>query len=397
MAQQNRPRIVIAGGGTAGLTVAARLRRCRAGDITVIEPKERHHYQPLWTLVGGGVVPKEASERPQADLIPKGVEWLRDTVAEFCPDENTVVTGSGERLDYDVLVVAAGIELRWDAIPGLPEALGKDGVCSNYAYEQAEKTWETLQAFRGGTALFTMPTPPIKCAGAPQKIMYLADDHFRRQGIRDRTQVIFAAATPGSFAVPAFARRLDQVMARRSIEPRYRHNLIELRPAAREAVFFDAARDEEVVQSYDMIHVTPPQGPPAVVRTSSLANADGWVDVHRHSLQHVRYPNVFSLGDASSLPTSKTGAAVRKQAPVLVANLRAALRGRELVASYDGYTSCPLITGYGKLVLAEFDYDLQPTPSFPLLDPTVERWSYYQLKRYGLPALYWHGMLKGRA
>jgi sulfide:quinone oxidoreductase len=199
------------------------------------------------------------------------------------------------------------------------------------------------------------------------------------------------------FAVKEYARALERVAARKGIETRFQHQLVEIRPERREAVFADAARGEQVAIEYDMIHVTPPQGPPACVKGSALADAGGWVDVDKHSLRHRRFPNVFSLGDASSLPTSKTGAAVRKQAPVLVANLAAVLQGREPSASYDGYTSCPLVTGYGKLILAEFDYEPKPTPTLPWLDSTKERWSYYQLKRYGLPLLYWQGMLKGRA
>jgi sulfide:quinone oxidoreductase len=390
--------ILVVGGGTAGITVAARLRRARRGlDVAIVEPNEHHDYQPLWTLVGAGVVRAAASRRAEAPLIPAGVAWIRDAVDRFDPERNRVVTRGGEELRYDWLVVCPGIQLNWDGVAGLAKALGSNGVCSNYAYDQCERTWDGLRSFRGGTALFTMPPPPIKCAGAPQKIMYLADDHFRRAGVRDRTRIVYVAGTPSIFSVKEYAATLDQVCARKGIERHFKYKLVELRPDRREARFVHLETQDEMVIGYDFAHVTPPQGPPDFVKRSPLADAAGWVEVNRNTLQHARFSNVFSLGDASSLPTSRTGAAIRKQAPVLVANLLAELDGLRGGASYDGYAACPIPTGYGKLLLCEFDYDLRPAPSFPLLDSTAEHRAYYWLKRYGLPALYWHGMLRGIA
>lgn len=391
--------IVIIGGGNGGISVAARLAR-KGGqyDVAVIEPSGTHYYQPLWTLVGGGVVPREKSARPQADVIPDGVTWRRSSVTEILPDENQVITADGQRIGYEFLVVAPGIELNWGAVKGLAGNVGQAGVVSNYGYDQCERTWEAIRNFKGGTALFVMPPPPIKCAGAPQKIAYLADEAFRRQGVREQTRLIYAAGTPGIFAVKEYAESLDKVMARKGIETHYQHELVELRADAREAVFIDRGNEEQVVIEYDLLHVVPPQRAPAFVRESPLADAGGWLDVDKYSLQHPRYSNVFSLGDASGLPTSKTGAAIRKQAPVLVENLLAQLheKSADSPASYDGYTACPLVTGYGKLILAEFDYDLKPQESFPF-DQTRERWSMYQFKRRVLPAMYWKGILKGRA
>lgn len=390
-------KIVVVGGGTAGIAVAARL--CRAldePDVAIVEPATTHYYQPLWTLVGGGVADREASARPMAELIPNGATWIQAEAEELLPGENGLRTSDGEAISYDHLVLAPGLTLRWDAIEGLEGRLGHDGICSNYSYEQCPLTWETISRFEGGTALFTMPAPPIKCAGAPQKIMYMADDAFRKAGVRDRSKVIYGSATPGIFAVKEYAETLNQVIARRGIETMYQHALTSIRPDEREAVFTNGDGGGEVVIGYDMIHVTPPQGPPEFVATSPLAGEGGWVEVDRASLRHPRHPNVFSLGDASSLPTSKTGAAVRAQAPVLVENLLAVIAGGEPTATYDGYTACPLVTGYGKLVMAEFDYDLNPTPSFPLIDTTKERWSMYQLKRHLLPRFYWHLMMRGR-
>lgn len=389
-------KIVVIGGGAGGLDTAARLvNELGAGQVAVIEPALKHYYQPLWTLVGGGVFPKEDSERDEASVIPRGATWIQDAVTEFLPDENTVVTANGQRIRYDWLVVAAGIKICWDKIPGLPEALGNNGVCSNYAYDQAPYTWETLRNFKGGKALFTFPLPPIKCAGAPQKIMYLAEETFRKNGVRDKTEITYVCATPTIFSAPKYAERLMKIVEARGIKVLFKHNLVEIRPDSKEAVVENLETNEQIVLPYDMMHVAPPMAAPDFIKNSPLANAGGWVDVDKASLRHVRYANVFSLGDCSSLPTSKTAAAIRRQAPVLVENLLHAIKSEQPSATYNGYTSCPLITGYGKLILAEFDYDLKPQETFPF-DQGKERRSMYLLKKYVLPIMYWRGLLRGR-
>lgn len=398
MSDSDHHSIVIIGGGTAGITVAARLTKgwFNRRDVAVIEPSDRHYYQPFWTLVGAGLAPKEVTMRPESSVIPRGVTWIQDAVAEFLPEQNTLRTRDGRTITYDWLVVAAGLQLDWGRIPGLKEAIGRGGVCSNYSYETVDSTWEAIRGFRGGNAVFTNPSGPVKCGGAPQKIMYLADDWFRKAGVRDRANVIFASALPSIFAVDAYRGTLEQVLARKQIDCRFRRELVEVRAESREALFQNLETDEIETIPYDLLHVTPPMGPPGFIARSPLADAHGWVDVDKGTLQHVRFPNVFALGDCSSLPTSKTGAAIRKQAPVVVHNLLAAMQRTPQTATYGGYTSCPVVTGYGKLVLAEFDYDKQPQETFPV-DQSRERWSMWIVKRYLLPLMYWHGMLKGRA
>ena len=389
--------ILIVGGGTAGITVAARLRRAaKTQDVAIIEPSAKHYYQPLWTLVGGGVFPRETTQHEEADVIPAGVTWLQDAVTEFLPEENAVITQAGKRVGYDFLIVAPGIQLDWHKVKGLEDAIGHDGVCSNYAYEHVNSTWENIQQLKKGNAIFTQPSTPIKCGGAPQKIAYLADDYFHKAGVRKDINVSFISGMGGIFSVKKYADALNTVIARQQIETHYKHDLVEIRAQSKEAVFHNQDTGEEAIFPYDMIHVTPPMSAPDFVKNSPLANEAGWVDVDKQTLQHTRYPNIFSLGDASSLPTSKTGAAIRKQAPALVHNLLAVMKGSQPTDQYDGYTSCPLVTGYGKLILAEFDYDLQPQETFPF-DQSKERYSMYLLKAYGLPQLYWHGMMKGRA
>lgn len=387
--------ILIVGGGAAGITVAAQLKRARVGlDVAILEPSDDHYYQPGWTLVGGGVFSLEQTHRAERDLIPSGVHWIQDGAAGFEPDHNRVTTTSGTAISYDVLIVATGLKLCWDRIEGLSEALGQGGVCSNYSKDHTAYTWQAIETFKGGNAVFTCAPMPIKCPGAPQKIAYLADDVFKKKKLQ--ANVIYATATPGIFGVPVYAAPLREVVKRKGIDARYNHVLTAVRADTKEAVFQvteGESRREEVIP-YKLLHVTPPMAAPDVVAESPLANGAGFVEVDQFSLQHARFANVFSLGDVSGIPNSKTAAAVRGQAPVLVANLLALLDGQPLEAAYDGYSCCPLITGYGKAIMAEFNYKQEPVPSFPL-DPTKERWSMWFVKRKILPALYWNRMLTG--
>ena len=400
-----RHRVLIIGGGTAGISVAARLANAGTKDVAVLEPSAHHYYQPLWTLVGAGEARIEDTRRDEARYIPRGVTWLQDRAEDVDPVARVVSTRGGRRIGYDFLVVAPGIQLDWDKVKGLREALEqRPNVSSNYDVRYAPKTWEMLRAFQGGTALFTHPATPVKCAGAPQKIMYLAADHFQRRGVRDKAHILFASGGRVLFAVKEYAVVLEEVVKRYGIDTRYQHNLLEVRGEKNEAVFARTLADgtpEEVVLPYALLHVTPPQSAPDFIKRSALAWQDGahrgWVKADKHTLRHPEYPEVFALGDASDLPTSRTGAAIRKQAPVLVENLLAVMAGRTPPAKYDGYASCPLTTGYGKLLLAEFDYEGKPTPSLPLIDTLQERRDLWLLKKYGLPQLYWKLMLRGRA
>jgi sulfide:quinone oxidoreductase len=390
--------VVVVGGGSAGLTVASQLcNKPNAPQVAVIDPSSKHYYQPLWTLVGAGVFSKEETERNQADYIPSGATWIQDYVASFDPDNNKLMLKSGEEVSYDVLVVAAGIQIDWDKIPGLKESVGKagTGVCSNYDYKTVDSTFNNIKNLKKGTAIFTHPATPIKCGGAPLKITYLADDYWAKHGVRSNINIKFVKGGPGIFAVKKYAEALTKVADRKNIDRVWKTELKAIHADKKEAVFAHMETGEETTMKYDMIHVTPPMSAPDFIKNSPLAAATGWVEVDKATTQHTRYDNVFALGDCSNLPTSKTGAAIRKQAPVTVANVMARLQEKAMAKTYNGYTSCPLVTGYGKLILAEFDYDKQPMESFPF-NQAEERYSMYALKAYGLPRMYWHGMLKGR-
>jgi sulfide:quinone oxidoreductase len=414
--------VIIVGGGTAGImTCAQLLRKNPKLSVAIIEPSDKHFYQPAWTLVGAGTFEYADTLREEKSLIPKGAVWIQDYVEAFEPEKNAVITRASGVFHYDYLIVAPGIQLDIDALPGLREALATDVVCSNYT--DPLKTKEVLQNFKGGNALFTQPATPIKCGGAPQKIMYLAEEYFHKTGVRDKTNIIFA--TPGSviFGVKAFADTLNEVVRKKDISVRFFYSPVRIDPENRQ-VFFryikpgenkcllntdkdikeEFTDDAEIRIPYDMLHLAPPQSAPDFVKNSPLAHADGpskgWLNVNIHTLQHNLFPNVFVLGDVAALPTAKTGAAIPKQAPVVVENILALLKAEQLSDNvYSGYSSCPLVTGYGKMVLAEFKYD-NVRDSDPIIsrfiDTSKEQYSMWLLKKYGLPYLYWNQMLKGK-
>jgi sulfide:quinone oxidoreductase len=392
--------IIIVGGGNAGISVAAQLlRKKQSLDIAIIDPSEVHYYQPAWTLVGGGAFDIQKTRRKEASVIPPGAQWIKDSVSGFSPESNQVLLHTGRTLSYDYLVVAPGIQLNWNDIEGLPETIGKNGVCSNYSYETAPYTFECIKNLKSGKAIFHNPHTPVKCGGAPHKIMYLAADYFRKQGVLNKIDIQYWSGAAKLFAVEKYEKTLKEVVRRSNIDLHFEVKLTRIDGPSRKAWFQGigiANTGNEYQVDFDMIHVTPPQSAPDFVRNSLLANSAGWVDVDQFTLQHKRYSNVLSLGDAAGLPTSKTGAAIRKQAPVLVDNLLALIEGKPFNSKYLGYTSCPLVTGYGKLVLAEFDYQNQPMETFPF-DQSKERWSMYQLKKQVLPWLYWNRILKGKA
>lgn len=391
--------IVIVGGGNAGISTAAQLLRKNASlDIAIIDPADKHYYQPAWTLVGGGAFDIRKTERTEASVMPEGVTWIKQKATGFTPDQNRVELDNGF-VEYEYLIVCPGIQLNWSAIKGLPETLGKNNVCSNYSFESAPYTFECLKNFKGGKAIFHNPSTPVKCGGAPHKIMYLAADYFRRHGVLDKADIQYWSGAARLFAVPQYEKTLLEVVKRGNMKLNFMYNLTEIdgpNHTAKFVGFGENNKDEVKEVVFDMIHVTPPQSAPDFVRNSSLVNSAGWVEVDPGTLQHLRHANIFSLGDAAGLPISKTGAAIRKQAPVVVANLLDVMAGRKPSQTYLGYTSCPLVTGYGKLVLAEFDYNNTPMETFPF-DQSKERWTMYQLKKQVLPRMYWGAILKGLA
>lgn len=401
MTEGQHHQILIVGGGTAGITVAASLRRKPGGgelDIAIVEPSDVHYYQAAFTLVGAGAYSLEKTRREVQRLLPANVKWIRDSAAAFDPENNKVELASGNTVSYDYLVVCPGLELNWEKIDGASETLGKNNVSSNYSPDHAEYTWQCIQELKpGAKALFTQAPLPFKCPGAPQKIAYLAAHHLQKKGLLKDCDLHFLPHGAAMFAVPLFAKELEKVAARYGINVQFQHNLVAVDGENKTATFEVVGGDKEgekITMEFDMLHMTPPQSPPAAIKSSPLANEGGWVDLNQNTMQHTKYSNVFGLGDAGSTPNSKTAAAVRKQAPVVVRNLMILINGGQLDEGYDGYASCPLTTAYGKVIMAEFIYGGKVTPTFPL-DPRKERWLNWWIKVTGLPIFYWDYMLKG--
>jgi sulfide:quinone oxidoreductase len=393
--------VLIIGGGNAGISVAAKLL-LKKKDLLVgiIEPSDKHYYQPAWTLVGGGTFNLQKTVRAEASVIPKGAVWIKDAAKTFEPENNQITCASDTVYTYDYLVAAPGIQLDWHKVKGLKETLGKNGVCSNYAFEQASYTYECIKNIQQGqTAIFTSPSTPVKCGGAPQKIMYLAADYFKRKRLLNHVSVSFVSGGGMIFGVKKYADALLKLVSSYNINLNFKHDLIEIDGEKKLATFklMESEDGKTVIIPFNMIHVTPPQSAPDFIKESKLANAAGWIDVNKNTLQHTQYANIFALGDATNTPNAKTGAAIRKQAPVLVANILALINGSNaLPAQYNGYGSCPLVAGYGKLILAEFDYSNTPVETFPF-NQAKPRWSMWLLKKYVLPWMYWNKILKGTA
>lgn len=384
--------VVVVGGGAGGLSVASCLLGHNASmDVAVIEPSDYHYYQPAWTLVGGGAFDPAKTRRSERDVMPRQAVWIKDQVTAFEPEHNRVVLGDGRRISYDFLVVAVGIQLNWEKIDGLTSTLGRNGVTSNYRFDLAPYTWECIRNLRGGRALFTQPSMPIKCAGAPQKILYLTADYLLRAGISADLHFF----TPGNtmFGVPFYSLALEQVMDHYGAHAQYGHQLVAVDGPNHRATFEVGPEKRRIQFDFEMLHVVPPQSAPSCVSSSALANDAGWMSVDRGTLCHERFTNVFGLGDCTTTPNSKTAAAVRNQVPVVVQNLLSAMDAKPLQTHYDGYAGCPITTSRGKVMLAEFAYDGVVTPSFPF-DPRSPRKSYWWLKRVYMPWLYWR-MLGG--
>ncbi len=391
--------ILIVGGGAGGIaTATSLLKRDRSLDITIIEPSEDHYYQPGWTMVGAGIFSKEDTRRDTVSIWPSGVTRIKGEVEKFEPAKNLVKLSDGSSVKYETLVVACGLKLDWDSIEGLSEALGKNGVTSNYRYDLAPYTWKLVKEMKGKEAIFTQPAMPIKCAGAPQKAMYLSCDHWLRNNQLSNMNVSFCNAGPVLFGCAPYVPPLMEYIKRYGINLDFSHNLFKIDGENKIAWFKVSSEnaDPQVVEKkFDMIHVCPPQCAPDFIKSSPISNEAGWVDVNQETLQHTKFPNIFGIGDVTSTPNAKTAAAVRKQAPIVASNIISVLKGNNPTPKYDGYGSCPLTVEKGKIILAEFGYGGKVMPTFPW-DSTKPRRMAWFLKKSILPAVYWSVMLKGR-
>jgi len=394
--------VVVVGGGAAGIACASSLlARAPDLDIAIIDPADIHYYQPGWTMVGAGIFDATTTVHTMASVVPSDVTWIKAAVTAFEPSENAVILEGCRVVKYDRLVVCPGLKLDWAKVDGLTETLGRNGVTSNYRFDLAPYTWKLVRSLKSGNAVFTQPSMPIKCAGAPQKAMYLSADHWHRHGHLRDIDVGFYNAGGVLFGVADYVPALMEYVKKYDAKLNFQHNLVAIDGPGKKAYCTKTSSDrpaETVEVQFDMIHVTPPQCAPDFIRVSPLADAAGWVDVDQGTLRHKTYANIWSLGDVCSAPNAKTAAAARKQAPIVAENICVDLGLRAKQAVYDGYGSCPLTVERGKIVLAEFGYGGKLLPSFPAFilngkKPTRAAW---WLKERILPPIYWHAMLKGK-
>lgn len=394
--------VVVIGAGSAGIAVTASLlKRKPTLRIAIVEPAKNHYYQPGWTLVGAGVFTDTDTQRPTDKLIPKGVTWINDSAQCFFEDDNYVCLSNQNHIHYDHLVIATGLKLDWDNIEGLSETLGKNGVTSNYRYDLAPYTWELTKNLKKGTAIFTQPPMPIKCAGAPQKALYLCADHWFKQQCLNDIDINFYNAGGVLFGIEAYVPALYEYIKKYQAQLHFSSTLIKIDGNSKTAWFKQTSPEgsESIIsKTFDMIHVCPAQSPPECIQASRLCDANGWLSVDQYTLQHTRIQNIWGLGDVANTPNAKTMAAARKQAPVVAQNICDAMMGLSPSVQYDGYGSCPLTVERGKVVLSEFLYNGKVAPSFPkfINDGTRPTQLAWFLKARILPLLYWYGMLKGR-
>ncbi|AHG87057.1 FAD-dependent pyridine nucleotide-disulfide oxidoreductase [Bibersteinia trehalosi USDA-ARS-USMARC-190] len=401
-------KIVIAGAGAAGLSIASHLaaRLDEKAEIIIIDSRIQHYYQPGFTLVAAGLKPAEYTISQTANYLPPNVKWVQAHVAEFDPDSNTVTTNKGEKISYDYLFVATGLKLNYAAIAGMDENLiGKNGLGSIYhSPEGAFKTWQMLDQFAqtGGIAIFQRPNTEMKCAGAPLKYTLITRDVLRRRGTLNKSKIIYNSNNKALFSVPIVSEKVRMLFKQRGIDTHYDRQLVAIDPHNRVATFADKAQGR-VDYHYDFINVIPPMTAPDAVKNSALSwrqgiwQDEGWVEVDKSTLRHVRYRNVFAIGDIAGVPKGKTAASVKWQVPVAVEHLLADLQGKQSDARYWGYTSCPLITQIGKAMLVEFDYENNLYHSFPgVIAPLEEQWASWLIETIGLKSTYLT-MLRGLA
>ncbi|KAL5019789.1 hypothetical protein ScPMuIL_002681 [Solemya velum] len=435
--QTKRYKLAIVGGGAGGCSTAAKFaNKLGKGRVVVIEPSKYHYYQAMWTFVGAGIEEVEHSARPMKKVLPKAADWIQAGAISFDPENCSITCSNGDKVEYEYLVIAMGLKLDFEKVEGLTDALANDdAVCTNYTYEHCTKTFKSLQNFKEGNALFTFPGQPVKCGGSAQAIMYLMDDYLRKANKRDRATIIFKSTAAALFGVPQYADTLNTLAVDRDIDTRFGWNLTSVNSEKKRGdIQWQRWRhfsDKEVAlcfcrrgpsgcvtstlcrrhrmacngqcayvrspgywSNYSFLHVVPPMMGPTELQGSSLAGECGFLDVDKFTLQHVKYPNIFGIGDCTNIPTSKTAAAVACQSGVLRRNLNSVMEGTNEMRKYTGYTSCPIVTQEGKCLMTEFDFEGNLLETFPLNQATP-RFTMYHVKKTIMPFLYWNMLLKG--
>lgn len=418
-------KIVIVGGGTGAIMTLSKLKRSiKNPDITIIAPNEKHIYQPGQIFVASGEMPLQDIILDNNDYIDtNAVKWIKDEVKTFNAQDNSVVTRNGQIISYDVLIVATGVAYHYEKIKGLTkEDIGTNGIASVYLNDLEKGTsrgategwtWfnelkETAKT-KKPTVIYTHPNTPIKCGGAPQKVLYLSADYLRQSDLS--ANFIFATSNAKLFPLPKVDKELHIAQNRYDkITNKFQHHLESIDVKAKKATFIHAYEEKvfdpdleeyemvsyakKVEMDYDYIHIVPPMSPVKAVMDSDLISENGWLDIDIQTLQHKKYKNIFGIGDVCNISSCKTGGAARHQTPIVIQNVLAYLKAKNITGQYDGYTACPLKTQYGKIIMAEFNYK-GPAPTLPFLAYEKPRWIWWAFDLYMLKPMYQYLMLRG--
>ena len=396
-------RIVILGGGTGGTLVANRLRRAfdpQTAEIVVVDRDDRHVYQPGLLFVPFGLADVRPLTRPRWRQLRPGLRYCQAAIDRVDARNDQVHLQNGDTLDYDALIVATGAQLLPDETEGLTGPGWQKNVFTFYTPDGAEALHQALDSFSGGRLAVGIVDLPIKCPVAPLEFCFLADDHFRRRGIRDRVDLTYVTPLDGAFTKPAASRQLAGLLAAKGIELVTEFSTGTVHASGEPGAGGRLVSYDDRVVPFDLAVIIPLHGGDAYIgRSPGLGDEFGFVPVDPHTLQAKVKPNVFALGDATDAPASKAGSVAHFEGETLTANVRRFLAGEPLAASFDGHTNCFIETGRGRALLIDFNYDTEPLTGhypgrlgLPLLRPTRLN----HLGKLAFQQLYWHGLLPGR-
>jgi sulfide:quinone oxidoreductase len=394
----SRKQIVILGGGTGGTMTANRLRRRFGADeaeIHVVDRNDRHVYQPGLLFVPFGLTSLDEIVRPRRRQLREGIAFHETEVARVELDREEVVLLDGDVLPYDVLVVASGVRLQPEETEGLTGPGWNEHVFTFYTAEGADALRGALEQFDGGRLVVNLVDMPIKCPVAPLEVAFLADWHLRERGIRSRTELVYATPLDGAFTKPIASEHLGSLLAEKEIELVTEFNAGEVDGAGGTLGSYDGR-----TLDFDLLVTIPLHGGAAYLESSpGLADALGFVPTDKATLQTTAKPNVFALGDATDLPTSKAGSVTHFEAEVLTENIGRYLADRELTQGFDGHANCFIETGFHKALLIDFNYETEPLPGhFPsaLGLPLLRESRLNHLGKLAFQWVYWHALLPGR-
>lgn len=411
------PNIAIIGAGLGGISLSAQLiSDLPNAKITLFDADPMLYYQPGFTLIAAGIYDKDDVSYDKKDLINKKVQWVQENVAKLDVESKSLQTTSGATHTYDYLIIATGTTYEFELYKGLSEEIVNDpstNIASIYTADSAVKARDMLKklAKNGGRAIFAEPNTPIKCGGANKKLNFLLEDLARSEGGRDKLEMHLYTGGDSMLSSPVHAKMIEQLYIERDMPYSTRHLLVEVDKERNVAIFEklmpyrengqDKVAKERVEVPYDYLFVIPKMKTSDFIAQAGLSISKGhtagnWVDVDKYTLQHKKYPYIFAIGDCAGIPKGKTGASIRKQYPVVAKNLIAHLQGQNLEAKFNGYTACPLLTGYGKAVMVEFNYE-GADPMLPCFGATRESWMNWFIKVYLMKPMVMQGMIYARA